>query len=250
MRRWLGMLSLASVLVVGCNIMITDLGVPAIKGSGTLQEETRDLADFHGVEIGSALEATIRVGPKGSIKVSGDDNLVPLVKTVVRDGRLVARVDSPGGVQPVKPLKLTITTPSLDYVEGNGASRLDVTAGEAKSFAVEASGASTVAVKGVEASELGIQASGASRVTVAGKGRRLKIGASGASHVATPEIAAETVRADLSGASGAEVRASDAIEGDVSGAGNLRVLGAPKSRQLQTSGAGSVKFVAADSAAK
>lgn len=64
---------------------------PTIAGSGVTKVETREVAAFHGVDVSSAFEATIAIGTNQSVTLSVDDNLLPLVETEVKDGRLSVR---------------------------------------------------------------------------------------------------------------------------------------------------------------
>jgi hypothetical protein len=241
MRMMLGLAAVVILAATGCNAMYLAVG-PGIKGSGVLKEETRQVGDFNGVDIGSALQAKVTVGQKTELTVSGDDNLVPLVKTEVRDGKLVARVENPTGVQQKLPLMLTITTPRLDEVATGGAARVGVKAGEAKTLRVQAEGASVLDLGGIAAETIEIGASGASHVTIVGKAKSLTIKASGASQIKTNGVAAESVKVDASGASQVETNASGSIEGDASGASSIQVLGQPGGRKVTTSGASQVKY--------
>jgi hypothetical protein len=237
-RASLMSVALASMMLSGCMIRIGETGV---QGSGVLKEETRDVPDFTGVDIGSAIQATITVGPKTSVKISGDDNLLPLIKTEVRDGRLVTRVEGPG-IRTVKPLTMTITTPKLDYVGASGASTLDVDAAPIDKLAVQVSGASKATVKGIESDSLDVGASGATTVTLSGKAKRAKVDVSGASTIRAFRLPVESAQADVSGASRVEVRASDSVSGEASGASSIKVAGKPKSRSVSTSGASSISY--------
>ena len=238
MPRSFGPLALAALLAAGCAGM-------QVAGSGTQKEESREVQDFTKVEIGQAIEATIAVGPRAPLKISGDDNLLPLIRTEVRDGTLVTRVEGAWGIRPTRPIRLVVTTPRLERVGGSGASTLDVAAAPIDKFAIDASGASVVAVKGLDSEAVDVEASGASRVTIAGRAKALKLSASGASTVKAAEAPAESVQADISGASRAEVRASSAVRGDISGASDLSVLGQPGTRAVETTGASRVRYESA-----
>jgi hypothetical protein len=241
MRMMFG-LGLASILTLsGCYSMLVAIG-PGIKGSGILKEETRQVGEFTGIDIGSALNAKVTVGPKTEVTLSGDDNLLPLVKTEVRDGHLVARFESKTGIQQKLPLTLTITVPRLDFVAAADASRVDVKGGEAATFRVKCSDASTVEVSGVSAEAIDVLASDASRVTITGKAKKMTVKASDASTVSAGGVPAESAQVVASDASRAEVRTSTAVEGKASDASSIRVLGEPGSRSVTKSDASRVTY--------
>src|ERR1700678_4109097 len=90
MRVSAGIALSAIGIAAGCqgNFLI---GPPPIAGSGVSKEETRAVDAFHVLEAGNALQVNVSVtaGAKPSLKISGDDNLVPFVESVIRDGRLI-----------------------------------------------------------------------------------------------------------------------------------------------------------------
>src|SRR5205823_2447690 len=70
MMRQYGLMAVV-ILALGCRI-------GSVPGSGTVKQESREVADFTSVEVGSVVHATVRVGPKAPIVLEGDDNLLPL----------------------------------------------------------------------------------------------------------------------------------------------------------------------------
>jgi hypothetical protein len=229
------------VVASGCGVG----AFSAVPGSGTLKQESREVPDFTSVEVGSAISATVRVGPKAPIVLEGDDNLLPLITTEVRDGRLVVAVQSGENLRPSRPIAVTITTPELSGVAASGAAKLDAVAAPAKRFAIDASGAANVTVREVDAETITIDLSGATRVTLAGKAKSATLGVSGASNLKAAGLTAGSVEVDVSGASDVEVGATAAVKGELSGASNLRVVGSPAVQQVAISGASRVSFQAA-----
>ena len=73
-----------------------------------------------------------------------------------------------------------------------------------------------------------------------GTAQSLKVDASGASHVKAGELKVDAAQVSISGASGADVRASKSVGGDVSGASQLDLHGEPAQNTVSTSGASSV----------
>lgn len=241
MRSTMGMAMAALLAASGCDATLVGAGV-TVKGSGVVKEEARDLSGFTGLDISSSFEATATIGPKAEVTLGAEDNLLPLIKTEVRDGRLVVGLASGQTIRATKPLKIKVVMPSLDFVAARGASKLAASAGEASTFRVESSGASTVEVTGLTADAIEVTAEGASRVTLEGRARRLTLDASGASKVVAVASAFESAKVDVSGASKAEVNVTGSIDGEVSGASSLDVKGKPIARGVKTSGASSLSY--------
>src|SRR5260370_23136453 len=111
--------------------LVVSLAVGHTRGSGTIKEETRQVGDFSGVSVGSGIRATVSIGPKTSVVLTGDDNLLSMIKLEVVDGKLTTRVDYNEGIHPSQPIRLTVVTPHLTSAEpsGGGSPTADPTPG-------------------------------------------------------------------------------------------------------------------------
>jgi hypothetical protein len=216
---------------------------PAIRGSGIAKEETRPVEAFHAIEVGNALHVKVVVtkDAKPGLKISGDDNLVPLVESVIRDGALVLRIKDDSNISTKRPLLAEVTTSELDRAQASGASNVTVKGGpKVDRFTAEASGAARLKVDGLETPKAVAGASGASQVVLSGTAESLDVDASGASQVKAEELNVDDANVTISGASGAALRASKSVAGDVSGASHLDLHGRPAKNSVSTSGASSV----------
>ncbi len=230
-------------IAAGCNGSFVGKLIPTIRGSGVVKDETRTIEAFHALDVGSVLEVKVAVvaGAKPSLKISGDDNLVPLVESVVKDGVLVLKVKDSGNISPKLALLAEVTTDEIDRVEASGAANVKVSGGgKVDRFTVEASGAAKIKVDGLETPHAVASASGASQVTLSGTAESIKVDAAGASQVEAAELKVDDADVSVSGASGAALRVSKSVEGDVSGASRLDLHGRPEKNAVSTSGASSV----------
>jgi len=221
-------------------------GAPAIPGSGVAKEETRAALAFHALDVGNTIQvtATITQGAKPGLKISGDDNLVPLIESVVRDGTLILQVKDNSNLSPKLPLLVEVVTADLDRVEASGAANVNVKGGaKIDRFTASASGAARVSVAGLESSQAVASATGASRVTLSGIAASLKADASGASEVKAESLKVEDANVSISGASVVDLSATKSVAGDVSGASRLDLRGRPAQNTVSTSGVGQVKEI-------
>ena len=227
----------------GCSTLIRSLVTPSIRGSGVAKEETRSVEAFHALEAGNALQVTVAVTPgaTASIKISGDDNLVPLIESEVRDGTLILRVKDNSNISTKLPLLAEVVTGEFDRVEASGAASVKVSGGsKVDRFTAEASGAVHVSVARLETSNAVASAEGASHVALSGAAQSLKASASGASQIKAEELSVDDAEVSINGASGVGLRASKSVSGDVSGASRLEIHGRPARNTVSTSGASSV----------
>jgi hypothetical protein len=249
-RRWevkimqwrSGLLVSALFVASGCTGRFT-LGPPAISGSGVAKDETRPIEAFHALDAQNALHVTVAVtqGAKPSLKISGDDNLVPLVESVVLDGKLILRIKENTNIRPKLKLLAEVVTDQLDRVEASGATDVKVTGGsKVEQFTAEASGAARLSVAGLQTPKAVATAAGASRLVLAGTAESLKVDASGAGQVEAESLKVDDAVVSISGAATVDLRASKSVAGDVSGAAQLNLHGKPARKSVSTSGAGGV----------
>jgi hypothetical protein len=81
--RHLGLLGLAWLPLAGQAAGTT--------GSGKAATETRALPEFQAIELSGSMDLKVRQGSPQSVQVQADDNLLPLLETVVEGSGAEAR---------------------------------------------------------------------------------------------------------------------------------------------------------------
>lgn len=207
---------ICAFFISGCNM--TAMFDNSVRGSGVEKKEERTVGAFTAIDVSGAYEVHVTCGKTPGVVVSGDDNIVPMVKTEVKNGTLHIYHD--GSINQSKQLSVTVTTQDLRSISSSGASNLVVSDINNEAFAVEVSGAGSVEARG--------------------KTGALSIDLSGAADVVTRELQARKVEIEVSGASNAEVFASEELSADVSGVGNITYHGNPGVVNQNVSGVGSI----------
>ena len=190
----------------------------AVVGSGVAATESRDLDEFKGIDVGGVFQVEVTAGKDYGVVVEADDNLLQYVKTEVSGG--VLRISSTERLKSSTPLRIRVSAPDIESIEGSGACKISVA--ELKS------------------SELRVDTSGASKVNLAGEAASLTIGVSGASNVNAENLKAENATVDASGASKVEVFVTGRLVSEASGASKISYAGNPTSVTKDTSGAAKV----------
>ncbi len=211
-----GAVFLCAFFISGCNM--TAMFDNSVRGSGVEKKEERSVGTFTAIDVSGAYDVYVTCGKTAGIVVSGDDNIVPMIKTEVKDGTLY--IYNEGSINHSKQLSVTITTQDLRSISSSGASDLVITDISNDAFAVEVSGAGSVEARG--------------------RTGALTIDLSGATDVVTRELQAKKVEIEVSGASNSEVFASEELSADVSGVGNITYHGNPLVINQNVSGVGSI----------
>ncbi len=190
-----------------------------VRGSGNIVTEQRDLTSFTSVDVSSVFQVELTAGKEFAVEIEADDNLVPVIKTEVVDGKL--KLSTTQSIRGRSRMIVRISAPDIERVDVSGAAKVNVADIKNPAFTIDTSGAS--------------------KVTVAGETSKLNISVSGASKVNAEQLRAENATVDASGASKINVNATNVLRADGSGASRIRYVGTPASIEKNTSGASSVK---------
>lgn len=211
-------LSLASILVLalaGCT-----MGSPfSVAGSGVSGTEPREVEQFDRVNLRGSGTVNVTIGQERSVRITADDNILPLIETLVSGGELV--IEPKGSISPKTRIWVDIVVPSL------------------KAAAITGSG--DIVVTGLDEPEVAFTVSGSGDVRAAGSAGKVRSEIRGSGDILLRDLKARSVAVSVSGSGSAEVNASDDLTASIAGSGNVRYVGQPKNVQQSISGSGSVR---------
>jgi len=217
---------------------------PGERGSGNVVTENREVTNFRAIEIDYPAEVLIEQGSQESLKIEAEDNLLPNLKTQVRNGTLEIFYKRENGqhVNPTKTVKVTIVVKDLTNVEFNSAGELTIEGLKTDSLDVSLSGAGNLVLDRVEVNELGVNLSGAGSMTASGTAEDLDLNISGFGDFKGADLHGQVARVNISGAGSATVWVDDKLDAVISGAGSIRYYGSA-SVTRQISGVGGINHV-------
>ena len=189
-----------------------------LAGSGVRKSEKRELKPFNAIDTTGAYEVHITCQKPVSFEIEADDNILPIIKTEVRDGILV--VNSDERYHSGRAIVLRITLPELTAVTSRGAG--DVT------------------IADVNGDDLKIESLGAASVKAAGKVKTAVISSTGAGDIYATKLQAVSAKVNVTGAATVNVFASEQLDVSVAGVGSVNYSGNPKTVNKNVGGFGSV----------
>lgn len=214
---WAAALTLTLAACGDISISFND-GDSKVKGSGVKATETRAVAAFTAIEATGIGSLKLRVGESESLKITADDNLLPLIKSEVKNGVLV--LSTKGASSSKNGIIFEATANTIKRLENSGTVSMDA--------------------GGFAGGELVIVCSGVGSVTLAGRVDSLKAELSGVGSLSADGLSADRVETNLSGVGSANVRAEKSLNGNVSGVGSLTWKGAATDVSTNVSGIGRV----------
>ena len=209
------LLSIGFVFVLsGCRIPIID----KVKGSGVSKTEQRSLAQFTSVDVNCPATIQVRAQEKESLEISGDDNIVPLLTTEVKNDTLYIR--SSKEYDPRNDLQIKIFTPDL------------------KKFVFAGAGEATLA--NIKNDRMEIAFNGAGSLSASGETKDADITLSGAGSVDAKDLHAVNAKVTSTGVGSVDVYATEQLDAKASGVGEINYYGKPKTVNRQAKGIGSI----------
>ena len=214
----------------------------AVAGSGVVKTETREVAQFQSISMDYPAEVTVRQGKSEAITIKAEDNLLPQLATVVRNGTLHLENTEQNWrerVNPTKPVVVTITVVELNKVQFSTAGKMLIDGLQTSSLSISVSGAGDVTLKDLDAGKLDFNLSGAGNVNADGIAKSLQLNISGLGNFNGSDLQSQDAGVHISGAGSATVWAEETLNASISGAGSVDYYGSPQVSQ-QISGVGSV----------
>lgn len=231
-------LPLTLLPITACGLTF-DWGGRAVAGSGVQTSETRTVAAFDRIELGGDYQVVVRVGAEQAIALAGDDNLLPLVRTDVRDGTL--HIESDEDLAPRREIRIEIGVPSLRGIHSGGSSDVAVRSVRSRTFDAQVSGSSELAASG-DFGDLTTSISGSGEIRMDGTADEIDGRVSGSGELHLVEVRARAARIHVSGSGGATVNVAERLDAEISGSGEVRYAGSPEVA-ADVSGSGSVERI-------
>lgn len=173
------------------------------RGSGVIKTETRQTGGFDMVLSKGSVDADVVIGPRISVTVEADDNLLPLIRTEVKNGALV--IDTEGDWSSSRDPVVHITMPSLGAI------------------GVDGSGDATI--RGLSGGALGARVRGSGDITATGSVSQLEVVIDGSGDVDCKDVHADDVMVRIDGSGDAKVDAAKALKVLINGSGDVTYSG-------------------------
>lgn len=202
--------SITALLLGACTV---------VQGSGRVVTEERPVNSFSAVQLDGSGTLLITQGEAEALTISGDDTILPLIRSEVQGDTLVL------GPRPGSSL-----TFSSDLIYKLTVTRLD---------AVTLNGSGNVRADKLTTDHLRVAINGAGDWTGTGSVDALEVHITGSGSFDAPELASRVAGVEISGSGDVIVKASETLDARIDGSGSVRYAGSPNITQ-RVSGSGSV----------
>jgi hypothetical protein len=214
---------------------------PGIAGSGHVITETRKISGINAINVEYPAKVVITQGNTESLKVESEDNLMPDLKTQVKNGTLEIfyKQTKDRHVNPTKPIVITIVVKDLTRADFSSAGELKVDGLKTDGLDVDLNGAGNLELNDINVKKLSVNLSGAGSMTASGIADELDVNISGFGDFKGANLHGKTANTNISGAGSATVWVDEKLNAEISGAGSVNYYGAAQVDK-QINGVGSV----------
>jgi len=216
---------------------------PGISGSGNVISETREVNGFNALNLKYPAKVLITQGRVESVKIEAEDNLLPDLKTQVKNGTLEIFYNKTGNthVNPTKPVVIIIIVKDLVDVEFSSAGELTIDGLKTDNLDVSLNGAGDLELNDINLKKLSVDLSGAGSMIASGTTDDLDVNISGFGDFKGADLHGKTAKVNISGAGSATVWVDNELDANISGAGSVNYHGSAKVTK-QINGIGSVNY--------
>lgn len=239
------LVSFVVALLAGAVLGFAPAAQARVVGSGTVATETRNVGDFEAITSIGSFDIVVRQAAKTAVVVQADDNLLPLIETVVEQGKhgrtLVVRTRRGESISYRGNVKITVDVVQLAALTSTGSGDVRVESLKTPAFKLTIAGASDARLGGLDTDRFELGISGSGDVVGAGRARQLKISIAGSGDADLGNLVADEVSVSIAGSGDANVTANQSLDVSVAGSGDVRYGGQAAAVKLSAAGSGTIR---------
>jgi hypothetical protein len=215
-----------------------------VQGSGKIVRQNRETGHFTSLATSVSGNVEIRLGNTEGVTIETDDNLQPLIETVVENGTLRIRPTRKDVNLESRTMKIVVLARSIEKIAVAGSGSVEADKLRAEHLTLDVGGSGSINVRNLESESVAVALGGSGNLKASGNVERLQVSIGGSGRVQAGQLAARDVTVSIGGSGQATVWARQTLNLSVAGSGDITYYGDP---QLTKSvmGSGSIKRLGA-----
>jgi hypothetical protein len=199
-----------------------------VQGSGNTTRQNRELGHFTALATSLAGSVEVRIGNTESISIETDDNLMPLIETVIENGTLRIRPTKKDLQLEPRTLKIVLQAKALDRIAVGGSGTVDADRLHGQKLVFDIGGSGAISVRNLEAQAVSVSLGGSGNLKASGTTEQLQVSIGGSGKVQAGPLAARDVQVSIGGSGQATVSAKQSLNVSVAGSGDISYYGDPQ----------------------
>ena len=214
-----------------------------IKGNGNTVIIDRSVGDYDAVALAGWFDVDLVDGKEGEITLEGESNLLEYIKTEVKDGKLVIKVEKGVNLKPSSwddGIRITVPIETISSLALSGSG--DIVGKKTiktDNFKTAMSGSGDITIS-VQANSVDASMSGSGDITLSGSTNDFEATISGSGDIKAYDLEADNVDATVSGSADIKVTANKVLKARVSGSGDIEYRGNPTKEDTKVVGSGDI----------
>ena len=214
-----------------------------VKGNGNNVTIDRSVGDYDAIALAGWFDVDLVDGKEGEITLEGESNLLEYIKTEVKDGKLVIKVEKGVNLKPSSwddGIRITVPVETISSLALSGSG--DIVGKKTiktDNFKTAMSGSGDITIS-VEANSVDAAMSGSGDITLSGSTNDFEATISGSGDIKAYDLEADNVDATVSGSADIKVTANKMLKARVSGSGDISYRGNPDKVDTKASGSGDI----------
>lgn len=200
-------------------------GRATVTGSGTSATQARAVADFQAIQVSGPFKVVVRQTGREAVAVSADDNLLPLLETVVESGvggrTLQVRWKRGETIRTRSEVLVSIEVAQLTALASQGSGDLIVENLKTPRLALSLSGSGDARLAELSTERLDLSVAGSGDVRAAGAADKLKVSVAGSGDIRALELKAGEVAVSIAGSGDVAVHADRTLDVSIAGSGDV-----------------------------
>ncbi|TNE47818.1 MAG: DUF2807 domain-containing protein [Bacteroidetes bacterium] len=210
-----------------------------IKGEGPLKTETRSTPEFHAVLAQVPGDTEVRVADRYSVEVQAQENLLSILKTEVKNGKLEIYFDE--SVSSCEGLRILVTAPAYDELAVLGSGHLEAKSPISSEFLeLTISGSGELNVPETNVEKLDCNISGSGDMSIGGMAKQANYDIAGSGDIDAKNLVSDRGKATISGSGTINCNYSEQLDASIAGSGDIYYRGSAAVKS-NISGSGSVE---------
>jgi hypothetical protein len=219
--KTLSNLLVAIIMVIGLNACDRY----CMEGNGKIESEHRVVTDFSSIENNTGFDIKVTYDSVTSIRVDADENLMDLINTSVRNGKLIVDSDDGQCVQSYSSVLINIHTPELERIELNGSGSFDVYSFNCPDLTIRNTGSGDIEIRNLITEDITAILSGSGDVYLDGTGIEARYSVSGSGDINGFDMKVSNATVKNSGSGDVSCFVYDNLDVTLSGSGDVIYAG-------------------------
>ena len=213
-----------------------------VEGNGKMTTVFRSVSEYNGVSLEGFMDVELVRGNEGSLKVEAEENLQEYIITEVNNGQLEISVQRGTNLKPSQNRSIKVTVPFEDLEEVKLTGSGDIYSSaviNAENFETSLTGSGDIKLP-VKAKNARANITGSGDIELEGSANDFVCKVTGSGDISAFNFECERVKATIIGSGDIQVYATEELQANIPGAGDIEYRGNPKKEDFKTLGVGSI----------